>query len=192
VGIVLATYYSIVAGVLAAAAWCTMGRHRLPAIAFFLSAAIGLIALELTARSRVNDWADTWSYETGRLSRLSVAMASAGSYQRIYVALEDKNPSIIEPATAPWEITGAVAWATYKATNNRSLTTDIWRESQSLPRWLAASRGWFNRWNGQRFEQGFCGNGAAVYTAEGSELWSWNTSTGELNKRAPGWEYGCQ
>ena len=109
VGIVLATYYSVAAGMLAAAAWCTAARHRLPAITFFLCAFISLVALELTARSRVNDWADAWSYEKARLSRLPAAMASTGSYQRIYVALEDTDPSTILPATAPWEITGAVA-----------------------------------------------------------------------------------
>jgi hypothetical protein len=191
VGIVLATYYSIVAGVLAAAAWCTVGRHRLPAIVFCLSAAVGLMALAQTARSRVNDWADNWSYETARLSRLPVAAASVGSYQRIYVALEDKDPSLIEPATAPWEITGAVAWAIYKTTDSRSLTTDLWRESQTLPRWFAASRGWFNRWDGQRFKQGYCGSNAAAYSAQGVELWLWNTTTGELGKVEPPWEHGC-
>jgi hypothetical protein len=192
VGIVLATYYSIAAGVLAAAAWCTMGRHRVPAIAFCLSVAIGLVALELTARSRVNDWADCWSYEAARLSRLPAATASAGGYQRIYVALEGKDSSAIEPATAPWEITGAVAWAAYKVGNNRSSALDLWRGSQTLPRWLAAPRGWFNRWNGQRFEQGFCDSSVVIYSAEGSELWSWNTSTGELKNNASNWEYGCQ
>ena len=193
VGIVLATYYSVAAGILAAAAWCTMGRNRLPAMIFCLSVAIGLMALELTARSRVNDWADTWSYETARLSRLPAPTASAGGYQRIYVAIEDKDPSIIEPATAPWEITGAIAWATYKVTNNRSLMLDPWRGSRTLPRWLAASHGWFNRWDGQRFEQGFCDSSVVIYgVEEGSELWSWNTSTGELKNNASNWEYGCR
>jgi hypothetical protein len=192
VSIVLATYYSVAAGVLAAAAWCTMGRHRLPAITFCLSAAIGLMALEFAARSRVNDWADTWSYETARLSRLPAATASDGGYRRIYVALEDKDPSAIEPATAPWEVTGAVAWATYNATNNRSLTLDLWRGSQTLPRWLGASRGWFNRWDGQRFAQGFCDSGVVIYSAEGSELWLWHTSKGELKNNASNWEYGCR
>jgi hypothetical protein len=192
VGIVLATYYSVAAGILAAAARCTMGRNRLPAMIFCLSVAIGLMALELTARSRVNDWADTWSYETARLSRLPAPTASAGGYQRIYVAIEDKDPSAIEPATAPWEITGAVAWATYKVTNNRSLMLDPWRGSRTLPRWLAASHGWFNRWDGQRFEQGFCGNDAIIYSAEGSELWLWKTSASALSKVESPWEYGCQ
>jgi hypothetical protein len=192
VGIVLATYYSVAAGLLAAAAWCTIGGYRLLAIMFWLSTAVSLVTLELTARARVNDWADTWSHETARLFRLPVAATSAGGYQRIYVALEDKDRSAIEPATAPWEIAGAVAWATYKATNNRSLTLDLWQASQTLPRWLAASHGWFNRWNGHNFEQGFCGNDAVIYGVEGGELWSWNTTTGKLDKVPPNWEYGCR
>jgi hypothetical protein len=36
----------------AAGAWCAVARHRLPAIMFCLSAAIGLMVLELTARCR--------------------------------------------------------------------------------------------------------------------------------------------
>lgn len=192
VGIVLATYYSIAAGVLAAAAWCTISRHRLPAIIFCLSAAISLVALELTARFRVNEWADTWSYEIARLSRLPVAMASAGDDQRILVAVENKDPSAVEPATAPWEIVGAVAWAAYKVTSKRLLTQDLWQRSHTLPSWFTASHGWFNRWNGHSFEQGFCGSGAVIYSAQGSELWTWNTSSDELNQIHAPWEHGCE
>jgi len=192
VSIVLATYYSVAAGVLAAAAWCTIGRHRLPATVFGLSAIIGLVALELTARSRVSDWEDTWSYEMARLSRLPVAMASAGGNQRIYVAIEGKDPTVVEPATVPWEITGAVAWASYKVTNNRSLTRDLWQGTHTVPRWFVASHGWFNRWDGHSFEQGFCGRSAVIYSAQGSELWSWDTSTGELSHIDAPWEHGCQ
>jgi hypothetical protein len=192
VGIVLATYYSVAAGVLAATVWFAIGRHRLPAIVFSLATAVSLVTLELTARARVNEWADTWSYEMARLSRLPVAMASFGGYQRVYVAIEDKGASAIEPATAPWEITGAVAWATYKATNNRSLTLDLWHESQTLPRWIEAAHDRFNRWDGHRFEQGFCGSSAVIYSAEGSEFWAWDTSSGELGAITAPWKHGCQ
>jgi hypothetical protein len=191
VSIVIATYYAITSGVLAAAAWCAPDQRRSSVIAFWLFAATGLVLLGLTARSRTDEWADTWSYEMARLSRLPVAIASSGGNQRIYVAVEDKAASAVDPATAPSEITGAVAWATYKATNNRLLTLDFWQGRQTLPRWVTASHGWFNRWNGQRFEQGFCGNDAVIYSAEGSELWSWNTTTGELGKADPSWEHGC-
>ncbi|WP_298259287.1 hypothetical protein [Bradyrhizobium sp.] len=194
VSIVIATYYAIVAGVLAAAACCMPGGSRLPAVTFCFSAAIGLIALELTARARTGEWAETWSYELARLSRLPAAVTSgnipAGGDQRIYVALEDGPPLSLAAATAPWEIAGAVAWASYKMTNNRLLTIDLWKGSRTLPRWFAASHGWFNRWDGQRFEQGFC-HGAVIYSAAGRELWSWNSSTGDLRKVDTIWEHGC-
>lgn len=190
VSIVLATYCSIVAGVLAAAAWCKISQRQLSAITFCLTAAISLIALELTARARVNEWADTWSYETARLDRLPVAMTSGGGAQRIYVAVEGREPSAIQPATAPWEITGAVAWASYKKTNSRLLTSDIWR--QAPYRWFATPPGWFNRWNGNSFEQGVCSDGAVIYSARGSELWSWNTSGSQLARTNASWEYGCR
>jgi hypothetical protein len=191
VSIVLATYYSIVAGVLAAAVWGATASYRVPAIAFCLCAAIGFVALGLTARSRVGEWADTWTYETARLARLPVPLASPDGAQRIYLAIEDKAPSAVEPATAPWEIPGAVAWASYKLTNSRLLNLDLWQGGKTVPRWFATPPNWFNRWNGHSFEQGPCGSGVA-FNASGTELWLWKTSGGTVTKVEAPWEIGCQ
>jgi len=194
VGIVMATYYSITAGVLAAAAWCAIAKHRSAVLAFWIFASIGLVALNLTARARVGEWADTWSYETARLSRLPTTIASKKMYiaddRRLYVAIEDRPASFVQPATAPWEIGGAVAWASYKNTNSRLLTVDLWK--QAPPRWFATPPNWVNRWNGDRFEQGVCSSDVAIYSASGSELWSWNSSTGALSKIDAPWEHGCR
>lgn len=195
VGIVLATYYAIGSGVLAAAAWRADGWYRLPAVAFFLFAATSLVALTLTARSRANEWADTWSYEVSRLSRLPASIAStelsAGAGQRIYLAIEDRAQSFVEPATAPWEIAGAVAWKVYKITNSRLLMVDTWHGSRTAPRWFATEQDWFNRWSGDSFEQGPCSSSVAITSNPGSELWSWRTSTSELTKIEAPWEFGC-
>ena len=195
VSTVIATSYATTSGVLAAACWRAPNGQRWTVAAFWLFAATGLVALGLTARCRLNEWADTWSYETARLSRLPSAVlsphVSAGDDRRIYIAVDDRLPSKVEPATATWEMNGAIAWAAYKATNSRLLTPDIWRGSRTAPLWFTTPPGWFNRWDGQRFEQGFCGNDAVIYSAEGSELWSWNTTTGELGKADPPWEHGC-
>jgi hypothetical protein len=188
VSIVIATYCAIVPGVLAAAAWSVMGPYRLPAIAFCVCAAIGFMALSLTARSRVDEWADTWTYEMARLHRLPVPLASADGERRIYIAIEDRAPSAVQPATAPWEITGAVAWASYKVTNSRLLTLDLWRGTSKT--WFATSPSWFNRWDGHSFEQGPC-DGAVIYSASGAELWSWKTSQGTLTKVEAPWQIGC-
>jgi hypothetical protein len=196
VGIVIATYYSIATGTLAAAAWCVANRKTLlPTIAFSLSAVTGLVALELTARARTDEWAETWSYELTRLSRLPAIVASRDAPigdPRIYVAIEDGPSLPIAPATAPWEITGAAAWASYKSTNTRLLTINLWKGGTTAPRWFVATNGWFNRWDGQRFEQGFCTDGIVIYNATGSELWLWKTSTTVLIKADAPWEYGCQ
>jgi len=77
VSIVIATYFSIAAGLMAAAAGRGIDVHRWIATGFFLCGITAFFALGLTARSRVGDWADTWTYETERLSRLPVASASA-------------------------------------------------------------------------------------------------------------------
>ena len=194
--IVVATYYCVAAGVLAAAAWSTSDRSPLPAIAFCLAAATGLVALELTARARAGEWAENWSYELARLSRLPATATSgdklAGGDRRLYVAIEDGPPLTIAAAAAPWEITGAIAWASYKITNSRSLTSDLWKGGSTAPRWFATTPGWFNRWNGQLFEQGFCDSGAVIYSASASELWTWKTSASTLSKVDAPWEYGCR
>jgi hypothetical protein len=189
--IVVATYYSVAAGVLSAAAWCSLDKRRLSAAMFFCCATVGLIALSLTARFRVGEWADTWSYELARLARLPVSMATVGNGERIYVAIEDKAASTIEPATASYEISGAVAWAFYKATNSRMLALDRWRATRTVPQWVATPPEWFNRWNGRSFEQGPCG-GAVSYSVAGSELWAWKTSAGTVSKIDAPWEHRCQ
>jgi hypothetical protein len=192
--IVLATYYSIAAGVLAAAAFTTIGRYPLLAVAFAISAAVNLLGLELTARARVAEWADTWSYELARLSRLPAALPTnlgKNEAQRIYVAIEKKQPSSVEPATAPWEINGAIAWAVYKATKSRLLTFDIWTAQRTAPYWFATPSNWFNRWDGKKFEQGVCGSNVATYYAPGSELWSWDALTGDVKKIDAPWQLGC-
>jgi hypothetical protein len=195
VSIVIATYYSIAAGLLAASAWRGYNQSRLAAIAFFLAAGTGLVTLELAARTRTEEWADVWSYELVRLSRLSASITSdryqfAGD-QRIYVAIDDRPRSFVEPAAAPWEIFGAVAWTYYRATNSRLLMVNRWKGSHIAPEWFAAPRNWFNRWNGHSFEQGFCGTGPPIYSASGSELWLWQTGGSALTKVDAPWEYGC-
>ena len=196
VGIVLATYYAIGSGVLAAAAWRASGRYRVPAIAFCLFAAVAFVAFGLTARSRVGEWADTWSYELARLSRLPASIASAelpaNASQRIYLAVENRSQPGIQPATAPFEIVGAIAWQVYKATNSRLLMVDIWRGSRTRPVWFATPQFWFNRWDGHRFEQGPCATGETAYSAAGTELWTWTTSTSELKRTEAPWEQRCQ
>jgi hypothetical protein len=194
VSIVLATYYALASGVLAAAAWRPPSWRAWPVIAFWLFAATGLVAFELSARAQVTEWADTWSYELARLLRLPEAITAGeqfpGAHQRIYLAIDQRPVSTVEPATAPWEIIGAIAWASERSTNKRSMMVDRWKGSQTTPQWFAAPKEWFNRWNGRNFEQGPCG-GAAAFSASGSELWLWQTSANTLSKVGAPWEYGC-
>ncbi len=196
VGVILATYYSIGSGVLATAAWSATRWYRLPAFAFCLFAAIAFVALGLTARSRVDEWADTWAYELSRLSRLPASIISnelpEDAGRRIYLAIEDKAQTFVEPATAPWEIAGAVAWKASQTTNSRRLMVDTWHGSHTAPYWFSAPGNWFNRWNGNSFEQGPCGSGGITYSSPGAELWLWKTSTSELTRIEAPWEYGCK
>jgi hypothetical protein len=189
VGIVVATYFSVAAGLLAAAAWRAPDSYRWPAIAFGLCAATAFVAAGLTARWRVDDWADTWTYELARLSRLPATNASTDQDQRIYLAIEDRAASFVEPATAPWEITGAVAWASYRLTNNRLSMVEAWRRPAAY-RWYATPHNWFNRWNGHQFQQGPC-TAVVAYGGSGQEFWAWRTSTTTLEKIAAPWEIGC-
>lgn len=192
VSIVIATYFSVAAGVLGAAAWQATSARRWSGVAFFLCGAAALIALGLTARSRVGEWADTWTYETQRLSRLPVTIASADHDRSIFLAIDDRPPSFVEPATAPWEIVGAVAWASYKATTHSRLAmVDIWRWPPTTYQWFGTPHNWFSRWDGNRFEQGPCASGVA-FGVSGPELWAWKTSDSVLVKIEPPWEIGCK
>jgi hypothetical protein len=183
--IVSATYAAVTVGVLAAAAWCsTIGRNRVPSVAFLVCAGIALPALCLTARYRVDEWAETWAYEADRLSRLPDEIFS-GDKRRIYLAIEDRATSIVEPASEPWEIGGAVAWKT----GNRMLMLDIWHSGP--PRWFATRSDWFHRWDGSELEQGVCVNMATNYSARGTELWAWRTSTTEISRIDAPWKRGC-
>ena len=192
VSIVIALYSSVATGVLAAAAWRAIGSYRLPALAFFLSAATALIALGVTARSRVGEWADAWTYELTRLSRLPAVVASADRDRRTFVVIEDQAPSFVEPATAPWEITGAIAWASYTTTNSRLAMVSIWQQRPFVFHWFATPHNWFNSWNGHRFEQGPCASNIATYGSPTEELWLWKTSTTVLTKVEAPWELGCR
>jgi hypothetical protein len=189
VSIVTAIYAAVTVGVLAAGAWCKIGRDRVPAVVFLVCAVIELPALCLTARHRVDEWADTWTYETERLSRLPAEVFS-GDKQRIYLAIEDRAPSAVEPASEIWEIGGAVAWTAYNKTGNRRLMLDIWHGEP--PRWFTSHSDWFNRWDGSKFEQGPCTSMAPTYSVQGAELWAWRTSTNELVRIEAPWEHGCQ
>jgi len=196
VSIVIATHYAVTSGVLAAAAWCSPRLRQRPAVLFCLCAAIGLFALGLTARSRVSDWADTWSYELARLARLppevTSADVSAGGSQRIYLAIDERESSMVEPAMSIWEIRGAVAWAIYKKTMNREQALDLWHGSRNFPLWFSARQDWFNRWDGKSFQQGSCDGSGVVLSDQGQELWLWKTSTSDLIAAAPVWERGCR
>jgi hypothetical protein len=192
VSIVIATYSSVGAGLLATAVWRQADCRKFSAAAFCLSAAATLVALDLIGRLRVSEWAATWTYETERLSRLPAGMENPDYARRIYFAIDDRRswPSGVDPANAPWEITGAVAWASYKVTGRRSLMIHVWREGRS--NWFSTPRNWFSRWNGQQFEQGPCSSNVVVYSLSGSELWLWQTSAAELTRAEAPWQQACQ
>lgn len=192
VSIVIATYFSIAGGVLAASSSPANGRHQWLTIAFFGFTMTALVGLGLTARCRVEDWADTWTFELARLSRLPTFAAPGDGSNRAYLAIEDRALTAVQPATAPWEIAGAVAWASSKRSPETSqfLLTGLWKGEPY--RWFGTIGDWFNRWDGHQLEQGQCANHAVIYSAPASEFWIWNTSTTELKKAEAPWELQCR
>jgi hypothetical protein len=188
VSIVTATYFSLAAGVLASGSLVSIKEARIPAFLFLICAATGLLLLDLTDRHRVDEWAETWTYETERLARLPVEVF-LGDRQRVYLAIEERPPSAVEPASEPWEIAGAVAWMAHNRTGDRLLGLNIWH-NQPL-RWFTSHTDWFNRWDGSRFEQGPCASMTTTYGVQGTELWAWKTSTTELYRIDAPWKGGC-
>ena len=192
VSVVLAMYSAIVTGMLASAAWRSINSEdkvsALSALAFCIYTGIGFLALDAAARYRVSDWARTWVYEAARLSRLPADVPTTADGLRIFLAIEDAPPSVVDLASQPWEIGGAVAWSIYRRTKDRSMMLGIWNHDLH---WHGTPDNWFNRWDGSRFEQGLCANMATSYSVQGAELWAWKTSTSELFRLEAPWQHGC-
>ena len=193
VSIVIATYSSIASGVAAAAALQAINRYRWQAMVFFLSALVALAGMGLCARSRISEWAEVWTYELARLSRLPDNVTFDDGRERAFLAIEDRAPSYLQPASAPWEIQGALVWATFRRSTNhdRRMIASSW-DSHRLSHWFATSDNWFNRWDGHRFEQGLCDGHAAIYSSAASEFWVWRTSKLEMERIESPWEMGCK
>ncbi len=194
VAIVIAVYSSIAIGLLSTGAWNAM-RLRRPSgfIAILLTLGL-LVNLNLTSKLRLSEWAATWQFEKARLARLPVEFQFRQNDTRVFLALEDHESTFIMPATAPWEIFGAVAWAVYvrSPAHDRSMMVDIWENTNLGVRWFATPPGWFNRWNGKSFAQGPCGTEGTVYESAGSEFWIWHSSESKFERQVNSWNSGCE
>ena len=107
--------------------------------------------------------------------------------------VENRDSADILAASAPWEITGAIAWQLYtrSGNNDRRMMMDVWHNRPIRWPWFAAMSSWFTRWNGEKIEQGFCANHVPIYTETGLELWVWNPVASTFQSVKPGWSYGC-
>jgi hypothetical protein len=179
---VIATYYAVAAGILAASAWCSFGKRRLLATAFCGCSPIGLIALGLTARSR----ADTWTYELAGLARLPLPIATAGSENRIYLAVEEKT---LPPSNRRRRHGRLRArWASYSAKNNRLLTLDVWHGAQTAPAGLLPIQTGSTVGTAKPSLKVLATRLRFLARAPASELWLWKTSTGVISKVDAPWE----
>jgi len=194
--IVVATYASIGTGLLAAAGWqqltrsAIVGGRSLGGLSLAATVVL-LFTMTVASHARLEEWEASWDYEVARLSRLPTdyEFGSRSSDPRFYVLIEDRD-LLNAPASAPWEIGGAIAWQLYKRSGDgdRRMMDELWHGKGSP--WFASGPNWFTRWNGQTIEQGFCG-GEPIYTSTSTELWVWNPAASTFTAVKPGWSHGC-
>jgi len=197
--IVIATYASICMGLLTAAGWQQLKAAAHPGGRCLggLSLAgtlVLLFTMTVTSHARLKEWEDTWDFEVARLARLPADydFNPPSSDPSFYVLIEDRD-SIYAPASAPWEIGGAIGWQLYKrsANSGRRMMDDLWHTKPIHWPWFVAMPNWFTRWNGETVEQGFCANQAPIYTSTGSELRVWDPAASTFASVEPGWSHGC-
>jgi hypothetical protein len=189
--IVVATYVSICMGLLSAGGWQQLKRPATVAGLSLGATSALLFTMALVSHARLEEWEETWDYEVIRLSRLPIDYGFKFHDPRFYVLIEDRN-SIYAPASAPWEIAGAIAWQLYRRSGNsdRRMMDELWRTKPTHWLWFTAMPNWFTRWNGKTIEQGFCGS-QPIYTSGSPELWVWNPAESSFTSVTPNWSHGC-
>jgi hypothetical protein len=191
---VISVYCALFLGLLSAAAFAQIGHRRWLAVAQLSGTATVLVGFSATSHARLQEWAATWTAEVERLAHLPQSYTFNTRDSHIYVVQESKAPTrVIPTAAAPWEINGAIAWELYirSGFTDRSMMAESWHSVGQDTRWYTAVPGWFNRWDGSRFEQGFCANGVTLYYNTGTELRIWRRDDPNLAPVEKNWSFGC-
>lgn len=190
--LVLTIYAGIGMGILSALAWQALAVRPVSAIAGIASIAAIIIGIGMSSSHRIDEWARAWQFEMTRLSQIPEEIVSLQGNDRAFIAISDTKWQFVAPASAPWEISGAAAWALYNRTGDRKAMADVWNMRSPSFRWYAAFPGWFSRWNGSRFEQGPCGSDAAVYGRSASQTLLWKPGNPKFEDAGASWESNCK
>lgn len=188
-------YMSVAAGALTYGAWLlSRTSWRFKAVAAMSVA--GIVACNFSSSRRVVDeWAAIWSADRARVDRIPADYEFIFNDRRLYVLRPSETANVAGQASAPWEITGLVAYGLYIASGSkdRRMMVEAWSHSgQKSTRWYVASADWWHKWDGRRFEQGQCGRSHAIYSNDGSQLLIWQLGSRSLEVAAAAWEAGCR
>ncbi|MGL4396244.1 MAG: hypothetical protein ACRCS9_06885 [Hyphomicrobium sp.] len=185
-------YMTLGLALLAVGAWHLQTRGILLHSAAIAACVLLISGLTLASRARVDEWAETWRLDATRLATLPDAYAYNPADQRIFVLVDQTETGDIPLASAPWEIHSAIAYQVFVRSGHtdRRMMKTAWRNKEW--KWFAATKGWFNRWDGKVLAQGFCSNKVELYHNSGSELLVWTLGNPQLTPAAPGWSVGCE
>jgi hypothetical protein len=181
---VLSIYAAVALGVLGAAS-VTLRRNDNLSAWVQISASLLLVAsFAWASLLRLGEWAKSWNAQLEVLHQLPAGPDKQFSSNARFLYLSPAESQKIPLASAPWEISGALAYATFLRSPlaGRNTMADNWTGKSG---WFAESPGWFTSWDGETMSQGFCWNQLSIYSMKADEIWLWKAG------EQPGFRIGC-
>jgi hypothetical protein len=139
---------------------------------------------------RLGEWARSWDAQLEVLHQLPAGLDKQFSSSARFLYISRAESQKIPLASAPWEISGALAYATFLRSPlaGRNTMADNWTGKSG---WFAESPGWFTSWDGETMSQGFCWNQLPIYSMKVDEIWLWEAGEQQLRQASPGFRIGC-
>jgi hypothetical protein len=189
---VLTVHVSLLLGILGAASAADLAAGRSLARVQIV-ASIGLIAAFGVASSwRAADWARSWEVQSDVLARFPRLASATDAFDGALLYVGPLGPPTVPIATAPWEVTGAVAYALWRQSPEMGINamTALWSANGDLP-WFADMPNWSSTWDGKSFSQRMCEVPAVRYSKDAASLKIWRVGEEALELAPVGFHSGC-
>ncbi len=188
----LTVYVALLLGILAAASAADLQAGRLSARAQIVTS-IGLIAAFALASSlRAADWARSWELQSDVLARFPRLASETEAFDGALLYVGPLGPAMVPIATAPWEVTGAVAYALWRQSPAMGTfaMTALWSGNSNLP-WFADMPNWSSTWDGKSFSQRMCEVPTVQFSKDATILKIWRVGEDALELAPVGFHSGC-
>jgi hypothetical protein len=188
---VLTIYVALWLGISGAASAADLEAGRSLARAQ-IAASIGLIAAFGAASwLRAADWARSWEVQSDVLARFPHVASETEAFDGALLYVGPLGPPTVPIATAPWEVTGAVAYALWRqspAMGTLAMTA-LWNGNDHP--WFADMPNWSSTWDGKSFSQRMCEVPAVQYSKDTAILKIWRVGEDALELAPVGFHSGC-